>query len=254
MSIKNLFTKTGLATLIAIIGLAGCAPGADSTSSPATESVSQVASGGTLYLKVNPEIAVQYDEAGKVTNIKGENKDGFELITDFSDFEGKDAREVINELVTVIGEAGYFVEEVAGQKRKITIELERGSLIPSEAFLAEIVSDIRDLVNGKEWTAPVRVEGSTDYDDTNYGPNNDGITDYSAAEQPAAPTEPAASINDDRYTDYDDSDYGTPAPVSPAVPVTPPATNGDSGYSDYDDTDYDDSDYDDSDYGDSDYD
>ena len=50
----------------------------------------------------------------------------------------------------------------------------------------------------------------TDYDDTDYGPNADGVTDYA---------EPAASTD---ATNYDDTDYGPNA----------------DGVTDYDDTDY----------------
>ena len=65
----------------------------------------------------------------------------------------------------------------------------------------------------------------TDYDDTDYGPNNDGVTDYTpstpAPTQPPAATQPPASGNsdyDDGNSDYDDGN-----------------SNYDDGGSDYDD-------------------
>ena len=55
--------------------------------------------------------------------------------------------------------------------------------------------------------------GVTDYDDTDYGPNADGITDYDDTDY---------GPNNDGITDYDDTDYGPNA----------------DGITDYDDTDY----------------
>ena len=56
-------------------------------------------------------------------------------------------------------------------------------------------------------------DGVTDYDDTDYGPNADGVTDYDDTDY---------GPNADGVTDYDDTDYGP---------------NSD-GVTDYDDTDY----------------
>ena len=56
-------------------------------------------------------------------------------------------------------------------------------------------------------------DGITDYDDTDYGPNADGITDYDDTDY---------GPNADGITDYDDTDYGPNA----------------DGITDYDDTDY----------------
>ena len=71
--------------------------------------------------------------------------------------------------------------------------------------------------------------GVTDYDDTDYGPNADGITDYDDTDY---------GPNADGITDYDDTDYGP----------------NNEGITDYDDTDYGPNadgitDYDDTDYG-----
>ena len=75
-------------------------------------------------------------------------------------------------------------------------------------------------------------DGVTDYDDTDYGPNNDGVTDYDDTDY---------GPNNDGVTDYDDTDYG-------------PNNDGVTDYNDDDDdTDYDDDDYDDDD-DDTDYD
>ena len=66
-------------------------------------------------------------------------------------------------------------------------------------------------------------DGITDYDDTDYGPNADGITDYDDSDY---------GPNADGITDYDDTDYG-------------PNADGITDYDDGDDDDWDDDDDDD---------
>ena len=66
-------------------------------------------------------------------------------------------------------------------------------------------------------------DGITDYDDTDYGPNADGITDYDDTDY---------GPNADGITDYDDTDYG-------------PNADGITDYDDGDDDDWDDDDDDD---------
>ncbi len=260
---KNIMVKvlSLIALVFVLVGLTACGQGTDTAAVTTSAESTKIASNGTLILKVNPEVAVHYDDEGFVTGVTGKNKDGKKLTETYTGFEGKDARVVVNEVIAAIGEAGYFVEEIEGDPRKITIELERGSVVPTESFVVDIVSDIRDFVNGQNWEAPVEVKnGGTDYDDTDYGPNNDGVTDYDDTDY---------GPNNDGVTDYDDTDYGDgvtdydtdyDSPYDDTNYDTPydDSAYDDSPYDDtdspYDDTDYDDSDYDDSDYDDSDYD
>ena len=71
-------------------------------------------------------------------------------------------------------------------------------------------------------------DGITDYDDTDYGPNNDGITDYDDTDY---------GPNADGITDYDDTDYGPNADGITDYDDTDYGPNAD-GITDYDDTDY----------------
>ena len=87
-------------------------------------------------------------------------------------------------------------------------------------------------------------DGITDYDDTDYGPNADGITDYDDTDY---------GPNADGITDYDDTDYGPNADGVTDYDDTDYGPNAD-GVTDYDDTDYGPNadgvtDYDDTDYG-----
>lgn len=101
--------------------------------------------GGVLYLSVNPEIAVFYDIEGNVIKVEGCNDDGSAILEDYTGYEGKAAGQVVTELVAAIGEAGYLVEEIEGESRKITIEIETGSVLPNDTFLEEMVSEVRAL-------------------------------------------------------------------------------------------------------------
>ncbi len=80
-------------------------------------------------------------------------------------------------------------------------------------------------------------DGVTDYNDTDYGPNNDGVTDYNDTDY---------GPNNDGVTDYNDTDYG---PNNDGVTdySGDSAYDGDSSYDDDGDSGYDDggSDYDD---------
>ena len=84
----------------------------------------------------------------------------------------------------------------------------------------------------------------TDYNDTDYGPNNDGVTDYDDTDY---------GPNNDGVTDYDDTDYGPNSDGVTDYNDTDYGPNND-GVTDYDDTDYGPNndgvtDYNDTDYG-----
>ena len=128
--------------------------------------------GGVLCLKINPEIAVHYDENGKVTKSEGRNPEGIRLVENFSGYVGKETSQVLEELVQVIGQAGYFVEEAEGKARKIVLELDPGSQVPHDQFLEDMAQHVKLCVESKNWTG----EREFDYD-----------------QQPTQPTTPATT-------------------------------------------------------------
>lgn len=204
-----------LALVVCIAALTGCTSNGPVNTATAEP---ELFSGGVICLKVNPEIAIAYDADGNVTSVTARNDDGIQILETYSGYEGKECRTVVAELVEKIGEAGYFVEEIEGQSRQITIEIESGSILPNNTFLDDVAEDIRVLVNTNDWHSPVDVRGEsdygiTDYIDTDYGPDNDGVTDYYDTDY---------GVNNDGVTDYNNTDYGP---------------NND-GVTDYDDTDY----------------
>ncbi len=244
-----------LTLVITAAALSGCAQaGAGEKSSQAVETAAaqsgvQELEGGTLRLKVNPEIAVSYDAEGKVTEVAARNDDGAEILEGCSDLKGKDCRTAVAELVKRIGDAGYFVEDADGKGRQITLEIEPGSQLPTEEFLDEVIADIKECIGQNQWHSPIEITGEsdyglTDYADTDYGPENDGVTDYDDTDY---------GPENDGVTDYNDTDYG---PENDGVTDYNDTDYGpeNDGVTDYNDTDYGPendgvTDYNDTDYG-----
>ena len=97
-----------------------------------------------------------------------------------------------------------------------------------------------DAVTGKVTEMDAEYQ---DYDDTDYGPYGDGVTDYNVPAGTGTAV-PAANYDDTDYgpnadgvTDYDDTDYGPNADGVTDYDDTDYGPNAD-GVTDYDDTDY----------------
>ena len=311
-----LTTALALTSLTACGNSAGTAAASHTNSSAASMAQESVGgSVGTVLLSVNPEIEMDYDEAGNVVALTGLNEDGKAVLTSYTGYEGKPCTTVVGELVDEINAGGYFDATIDGHEKNIVLKLERGSQYPNDQFLNELAEAVRLVVetdqigsqtvaldsddyddtygdkgyinaaaaqnilstqlgrddiqfvekdydlddgeyevefvmDGVEYEYEVNaVTGKVtemdaeyqDYDDTDYGPNGDGITDYSA---PAGTTVSAASYDDTDYgpnadgvTDYDDTDYGPNADGVTDYDDTDYGPNAD-GVTDYDDTDY----------------
>lgn len=104
---------------------------------------------GTVLLSVNPEIEVEYDKNGLVLEIEGLNEDGKTVVKDVKDYQGKDCRTVVSELVRDIYADGYFEGTVDGHVKNIVLKLEEGSVYVSDEFLQDVVDGIREAV--QEW-------------------------------------------------------------------------------------------------------
>ena len=197
MKRRKFFAAASSLAVLAAALLTGCGDAPQAGSVPA----------GTLTLRVNPEIQIAYDEEGKVLSLTGENGDGKEIAAAYPDYIGKDCQVVVQELVEEIHEAGYFVEEVEGEGRRIVLELEPGSKEPRDDFLEDMGRSAEETVRELKLSSQVNLTGendrdddskkdtassltkdkkaeatpkpkATDYGDTDYGPNNDGVTDY----------------------------------------------------------------------------
>src|SRR5699024_2527669 len=64
----------------------------------------------------------------------------------YKDYIGKDSGIVLEELIALINEAGYFVEEVEGEPKRIVLELEAGSVLPEDQFLAKMTENVQSAV------------------------------------------------------------------------------------------------------------
>ena len=117
-----------------------------------------VAAGGVLRLKINPEIALHYDENGKVTKLEGRNPDGTKILEGITGYVGKDTTQVLEELVELIGKAGYFVEEADGTARRIVLELDPGSQVPHAQFLQDMAQHVKTCVESKSWVGEQEFE------------------------------------------------------------------------------------------------
>ena len=289
-SLKAILTLSIIAALFLFV-LAGCGQNVENTSGNMGTAGESTRNSGTLILSVNPEIEITYNGEGIVTSVTACNDDALAILSAYSGFEGKECREVVTELVTEIGKAGYLIEEIEGEACAITIEIEEGSMLPTDSFMEDIASDVKDCVSDNEWNGSVEIIGDSnygvsDYDDTgdsNYGDSNYGDSSYddtdnsNYGDSSYDDTDDSnygdstyddtndSNYGDSAYDDTDDSNYGDSSYDNTSdsnYGTTPPAgTDSDSGYddsddgdSDYDDSDDGDSDYDDSDDGDSDYD
>ena len=149
--------------------------------------------GGKLMLKVNPEIEVTYDGNGLVTELVGINEDGKAIVANYSKYIGRECKIVMAELVSEIKAAGYFVEEVEGIGKQITIEIEEGSIQPTDSFMAEIVDAIKGYVDAEAMNSKLVVKGEEIFEIDDFDDDIDDDDDDD-------------DIDDDEDDDIDDED------------------------------------------------
>ena len=152
---RKLFaTFSSLAVASAVL-LAGCgAPAQEGTALKET---------GTLTLSVNPEIQIEYNKDGKVTALTGRN-DGKGVLEAYPDYIGKDCEVVLQELIVEINEAGYFVDDIDGNKKNIVLQLEPGSVLPNDDFLADMSASTQEAVKGLNLSSGIVTIDDDDYD------------------------------------------------------------------------------------------
>ena len=227
----------------------------------------------SIYLVINPEVQMNLNRQGTVVSLVGTNEDGVALLEGY-DGRGKDKVTVADELVDRAIEMGFLSEggrvsfsidapdEVLFQEYGIelrtgitehldgrimvTIELAAsgaGGAVTESSITPESSAESSAPVSSAEPAEPAIVpsapadtdygpgnDGVTDYSDTDYGAGSDGVTDYTPpASSAPAPADTDYGPGNDGVTDYSpssaDSGYG-----------------GDSGYADDDGDDSDDSD------------
>ena len=235
---------------------------------------------GILTLSVNPEIQIEYNRDGKVTALTGRNDDGKGIVEVYPDYIGKNCEDVLQDLIVEINEAGYFVDDIDGNKKNIVLQLEPGSVLPSDNFLADMSASTQEAVKRLSLSS-----GIVTIDDDDYDPAyaKDGkLSPYITLEKAQEIALTQANVNaadavfDDKEFDHDDGtpifeleftangneyEYDIHAVTGKVVRAEHkildtqgiPQIAG-SGVTDYDDTDYGPNsdgatDYDDTDYG-----
>ena len=119
---------------------------------------------GSILLSVNPEIEISYDDQGEVVELEGVNDDGIKVVNNYSDYEGRQASEVVGELVTEIDEDGYFANGIGGHEKNIVLKLTEGSAYPDEAFLDDIAQQARSSVEKRGVTSKAYAINDDDLD------------------------------------------------------------------------------------------
>ena len=284
-----------LTAALTLTTLAACGNGAGMAGNPETESSSTpivqetpIGSVGTVLLSVNPEIEIDYDEAGNVVDLRALNNDGTTVLASYAGYEGKACTTVIGELVRAINAEGYFDATIDGNEKNIVLKLERGSAYPSDEFLNELAAAVRLVVEEGQIGSRTVTLDDDDYDDA-YADRgyisaqaaqnilsaqlgrddiqfvekeydlDDGeyevefVMDGVEYEYEVNALTGKVTEMDIDYQDYDDTDYGPGSDGSTDYQDTDYGPNAD-GYTDYDDTDYGPNadgitDYDDTDYG-----
>lgn len=151
---------------------------------------------GTIILRVNPEIALQYNAAAQVTGLTGLNSDGRAIVDAYDDYIGKDAQTVVQELVTDIGEAGYFAPAEDGSVRSITVQLTPESILPQDDFMQVLAGEAQAAALGLNVNPQIIDIGPGDYTS---GTGAQGFSGSAAASSNSSSTAAApsqdASIN-----------------------------------------------------------
>ena len=120
--------------------------------------------GGTLLLSVNPEIQIDYNKEGHVTALTGKNEDGKSIVAGYPDYVGKECDDVLEDLIVAINDAGYFIEDIDGHEKNIVLQLEPGSVLPSDDFLEEISASTQAAVKGLSLSSGIVTIDDDDYD------------------------------------------------------------------------------------------
>ena len=198
MKRRKIFAAASSLAVLAAALLTGCG------GSPQAGSITA----GTLTLRVNPEIQIAYDEEGKVLALTGENSDGKEIVAAYPDYIGKDCEVVVQELVEEMHEAGYFVEEMEGEGRRIVLELEPGSKEPRDDFLEDMGRSAEETVKELNLSSGVTLTDEAASEDDSKKESASSLTRDKKAEvtpKPESKTENKAQAGNSasKATDYD---------------------------------------------------
>lgn len=152
--------STALAGALALTALVGCSTAPAETATPLAET-------GYLTLRVNPEIELEYNKEGKVTDLTGQNEEGRAIVAAYNDYIGKDCADVLNDLLVDINEGGYFVSDDEDHPKNVVLQVRPGSVIPDENFLDRLSDEIKVTVSsfGAQEEGTILID-TEDYDES----------------------------------------------------------------------------------------
>ena len=227
----------------------------------------------SIYLTINPEVQMELNRQGTVVGLAGTNKDGEALLEDY-DGKGKDKVTVADELIDRAIEMGFLSEggrvsfsidspdealfqEYGTELRtkvtehldgRITITIEitnhqdgQGQESPENSSSSTPSQPESTLPSSSEPSRPAVTpptsSNATDYDDTDYGPNNDGVTDYTPPVSSSPPADTDYGPGSDGVTDYTDGDTDYDPDNNDGDDNDDENNDGDSSYDDDDSDD-----------------
>ncbi len=179
---------------------------------------------GSIYLDINPSVRIDASRNDTVINIDALNDDADDLLEGYV-YKGKDIDSVVDELVDIAIAKGYlyagsditFTFDSDDDTWKMTHrtnlddkinylkeELQVTIIIDDQEDVEYIIPEVDIKPSEESETTPDDTYVDTDYgvdddvtdhgkDDTDYGPNNDGVTDYDDTDY---------GPNNDGVTDY----------------------------------------------------
>ncbi len=157
---QHVWKKLLVFALTTMLLLTGCHMGNRDLQNSGTA----LAETGFLMLRVNPEIEIEYDKQGNVTQVTGKNEDGKKVVNGYTDYQGKACGVVLEELIGRINDAGYFTQSADGSKKNIILQIEPGSPLPTENFFQEISTDVQTAVSNLHLSSHFVTIDSNDYD------------------------------------------------------------------------------------------
>ncbi|MBO5657006.1 MAG: hypothetical protein J6R94_02355 [Agathobacter sp.] len=111
------------------------------------------AEGGTLYLNTDCIISITYDTEGNVTSINAESENAKEIVEAYQYLSGASCTQVIGELMTLIGEAGYLPED-----GNVNISFDENAVLPDRMFEDNIKTEIQNVMDANNWEGSITVE------------------------------------------------------------------------------------------------
>jgi len=229
----------------------------------------------SIYLTINPEVQMDLNRQGTVVGLMGTNEDGETLLDGYDGKGKDKvtvADELIDRAIEMgfLSEGGRVsfsidspdealfqeygtelrtkVTEHLDGRITITIEITNhqdgqgqegpensSSSTPSQPSSSQPESTTSSSEPSRPAVTPPTSSNATDYDDTDYGPDNDGVTDYT----PPASSSPVYTDTDYGPRNDGDTDYTPPSTSTPPTDTDyGPGSDGDTDYTDGD-TDYD---------------